>query len=80
MLCSKPRRRWEAVDILRARMLQEGYPLADLTPQENRRVWVSLAQRRRRSQLQVILGWDDILIEARVRDVRRQYRQVTGKR
>jgi hypothetical protein len=52
-----PRRRtWEEMDALRARMVQAGGPLPDLTDAENERVWRSLTSRRRRPQLAALLG------------------------
>ena len=69
-----PRRRtWEEMDTLRARMVQAGGSLPDLTDAENERVWRSLTSRRRRPQLQAILGMADAQIDqivARMRLVR----------
>jgi len=53
------RRTWEQMDTLRARMVREGFPLADLTAAENVRVWRSLTARRRRPELQAVLGMTD---------------------
>jgi len=63
-LQSGPRRRtWEEMDALRARMVQAGGPLPDLTDAENERVWRSLTSRRRRPQLQTLLGMSDAQID-----------------
>jgi|GEM_PF-2504050 len=74
-LLSGPRRRtWEKMDALRARMVRVGGPLPDLTEAENERVWRSLTSRRRRPQLQGLLGMSDGQIDqtlARMRVVRR---------
>jgi hypothetical protein len=51
------------MDALRARMVQAGEPLPDLTDAENERVWRSLTSRRRRPQLQAILGMPDAQID-----------------
>jgi hypothetical protein len=53
------RRTWEEMDRLRARMVREGFPLPELTATENERVWRSLTGRRRRPQLQALLGISD---------------------
>jgi hypothetical protein len=58
------------MDALRARMLQAGGPLPDLTEAENDRVWRSLTSRRRRSQLQALLGMSDAHIEQKVARMR----------
>lgn len=66
-----PRRRtWEEVDTLRARMLQAGGSLPDLTEAENDRVWRSLTSRRRRPQLQALLGMSDGKIEQKLARMR----------
>jgi hypothetical protein len=68
------------MDRLRARMVREGYPLPDLIPEVNERVWYSLAGRRRRPQLQALLGLRDDEIDAQVRSLRAQRTALTGKR
>jgi hypothetical protein len=51
------------MDALRARMVRVGGPLPDLTDAENERVWRSLTSRRRRPQLQALLGMSDAQID-----------------
>jgi hypothetical protein len=58
------------MDTLRARMLQAGSPLPDLTDAENERVWRSLTSRRRRPQLQALLGMSDGKIEQKLARMR----------
>jgi hypothetical protein len=51
------------MDALRARMIQVGGPLPDLTDTENERVWRSLTSHRRRRQLQAVLGMSGAQID-----------------
>lgn len=75
----KGRRSFEQMDLLRARMLSEGYPLAELSDAENERVFQSLVQKRRQPQVLEQLNWDEGRYEAALRQVRTQ-RQATGKK
>lgn len=75
----KGRRSFEQMDLLRARMLSEGYPLAELSDAENERVFQSLAQKRRQPQVLEQLNWDEGRYEAALRQVRMQ-RQAAGKK
>jgi large subunit ribosomal protein L10 len=59
-----------SLDTLRARMLQARGPLPDLTAAENDRVWRSLTSRRRRPQLQALLGVSDAAIEQKLAGMR----------
>jgi hypothetical protein len=68
------------MDRLRARMIQAGYPLAELTRKENDRVWQSLTQRRRWPQLVRLTGMSDTDLWERVKAISQQYRATTGKR
>lgn len=72
------RRSPQEADALRARMVREGYPLADLTPKENERLWMSLTQRRRWDKLQALTGLDDLALRQRVRAVTRQRQEWRG--
>ena len=71
---------WEQMDALKARMLHEGFPLADSDAARNETIWRSLAGRRRRPQLQALMGWTEDDIEARLRDLRQQRTVQTGRR
>lgn len=75
----KGRRSFEQMDLLRARMLSEGYPLAELSDAENERVFQSLVQKRRQPQVLEQLNWDESRYEAVLRQVRTQ-RQATEKK
>lgn len=77
---TRTRRRWEEMDADRARMLREGYALSGVSERGRETIWQSLTQRRRRIQLQVLLGWDDAQIDARIEELRAERQQVTGKR
>jgi hypothetical protein len=66
------RRTWEEMDALRAQMLLHGYPLAELRPAENERVWSSLVQRRRIPQVLALLGWSEGELQAALQRVRAQ--------
>lgn len=77
---TRTRRRWEEMDADRARMLAEGYALSAISERGRETIWQSLTQRRRRPQLQVLLGWDDAQIDARIEELRAERQQVTGKR
>lgn len=66
-------------DILRARLVREGYPLPDLTLEENERYWVSLVSHRRRAHLRQLLDMTDTQIDAEVARVRTQ-RLLAGRR
>ena len=71
------------MDALRARMVRVGGPLPDLTDAENERVWRSLTSRRRRPQLQALLGMSDAKIDqlvARMRLVRSVFTEFTESR
>jgi hypothetical protein len=66
------RRSWEEMDALRARMLRHGYPLAELRPAENERVWSSLMQRRRIPQVLALLGWSEGALQQAIQRIRTQ--------
>jgi hypothetical protein len=71
------------MDALRARMVQTGGPLPDLTDAENDRVWRSLTSRRRRPQLQALLRMSDAQIDqviARMRLARSMFIEFTESR
>jgi len=80
VLPRKRRLTLEQMDAIKARMLREGYPLSDGTAQGNETIWRSLTRRVRRPQLQALLGWTDAQIDARVRELRKQRRDLTGRR
>jgi hypothetical protein len=64
-------------------MVQAGGPLPDLTDAENDRVWRSLTSRRRRPQLQSILGMSEAQIDqviARMRLARSIFTEFTESR
>jgi hypothetical protein len=61
-------------------MIREGYPLADLARKENDYFWQTLTQRRRWDQLRALTGMSDTALRARVKEMRRQYQAVNGKR
>ena len=65
------------MDAVKARMVHEGYPLADSTPQGNETVWKSLAGGVRRAQLLDLLGMTPEAFEERLREVRQQRKQAT---
>lgn len=65
--------------MLRARLVREGYPLPDLTPEENERYWASLVSRRRRAHLRQLLDMTDTDIDAEVARLRTQ-RLLAGRR
>jgi hypothetical protein len=67
------------MDILRARMVREGYQLAGLTQRERERVWYSLAGKTRRPHLAKLIGIEEALIDGLVAGVRRQRVQLTGR-
>jgi hypothetical protein len=71
---------WEAMDQLKARMVREGFPLPDLSPQLNENVWRSLSGRVRRRELQALLGMSDAQIDHAVRDLRGMRTVARGKR
>ena len=71
------RRSPEQMDVRRAQMLSQGYPLADLTEKENERVFGSLIEKRRQAQVLDLLGWTADQYETALRGVRRQ-RQAAG--
>ncbi len=73
MASRRVRRTPEEADRLRARMIREGYPLADLARKENDYFWQTLTQRRRWEQLQALTGMSDEALRARVKEMRRQY-------
>jgi hypothetical protein len=60
------------MDTLRAQMLQQGYPLAELRPAENERVWSSLVQRRRTPQVLALLGWNEDELQRAIAQIRTQ--------
>jgi hypothetical protein len=60
-------------------MVRHGHPLPELTSAENERVWRSLTGRRRRPQLQALLGMTDAQIDQALDQIRRE-RLVLGKR
>lgn len=68
------------MDALRARMMREGYLLKELTPKERERVWYSLAQKRRRSQLAALLGVPEDALDALVTQVRKERAQSAKQR
>ncbi len=74
------RRTWEEMDALRARMVHEGYALADLDDRERERVWRSLAGHTRRHELQALLRMNDGQVEVAVARVRAQRLLATGRR
>ena len=74
------RRTPEQADMLRARMLHEGYPLADLSRKDNDYVWVSLTQRRRWRQLQQVTGLSDGQLDAQVKAISAQHFALTGRK
>jgi hypothetical protein len=76
----RQRRSPEEADAVRARMVREGYPLAELSARENERFWWSLVGRRRRPQLLSLLRLTETELERGIERVRRQRRQVTGRR
>jgi hypothetical protein len=61
-------------------MIREGYPLADLTPRENNRIWVTLTQKRRWSQLQQLTGMTDADLRMRIKEISRQHFTLTGRK
>jgi hypothetical protein len=67
-------------DVLRARMLREGYPLRDLTRKENEWVWISLTQGRRWDHLHQLTGMDRAQFRARLRELSAQHVAATGRR
>lgn len=73
------RRTWEEMDALRAQMVREGFPLAELSTAENERVWRSLTQRRRQPQLLVLLGMNAVQLDAALGRLRAQHRALTGR-
>jgi hypothetical protein len=77
---ARHRRTWEEMDALRARMVREGFPLAELTGAENWRVWQSLLTRRRRPQLQALLGMTEQQLEAATAQLRLQRQLVKERR
>jgi hypothetical protein len=74
------RRSPEEADALRACMVRAGYPLAELSARENEQFWWSLVGRRRRPQLLSLLRMTETELERGIECVRRQRRQVTGRR
>jgi hypothetical protein len=76
----RQRRSPEEADALRARMVRAGYPLAELSARENEQFWWSLVGRRRRPQLLSLLRMTETELERGIERVRRQRRQVTGRR
>ena len=76
----RQRRSPEEADALRARMVREGYPLAELSARENEQFWWSLVGRRRRPHLLPLLRMTQTELERGIERVRRQRRQVTGRR
>jgi hypothetical protein len=78
----RQRRSPEEADAVRARMVREGYPLAELSARENEQFWWSLVgrRRRRRPQLLALLRMTETELEWGIERVRRQRRQVTGRR
>ena len=54
---------------MRARMVREGYPLADLEDRANEAVWYSLAKRTRRPQLASLLQLGEDQLDAAVAHV-----------
>ena len=83
-LADARRARWrrtpEEADALRARMVREGYPLAELSARENEQFWWSLVGRRRRPLLLSLVHMSETELERGIERVRRQRRQVTGRR
>lgn len=67
------------MDALKARMIQEGYPLADGTPQGNETLWRSLVRGVRRPQLLRLLRMTPEALDARITEIRAQ-RGKLGKR
>lgn len=76
----QPRRTWEEMDALKARMIREGFPLPDHTAAVSERVWRSLAGRIRREQLLALLDMNSEEVERRIREVRRQRLLVRGRK
>lgn len=66
------RRTPEEADALRARLVREGYPLPDLTHEENERIWMSLVARRRRPHVLRLLGMTESQIEGAIGRLRTQ--------
>ena len=65
--------------MLRARLVREGYPLSDLTPEENERYWASLVSGRRRAHLRQLLDMTDAEIDTIIVRLRAQ-RFLAGRR
>ena len=61
-------------------MIREGYPLVDLTPRENNRIWVTLTQKRRWPQLQGLTGMTDGDLQTRIKAISRQHFDLTGRK
>ncbi len=61
-------------------MVREGYPLPELTPRENNRLWVTLTQRRRWNELLRLVGMTDGTLQARIKEISRQHLAVTGRK
>ncbi len=74
------RRTPEEMDYLRARMIREGFPLLNISDNENLRTWVTITQHRRWEQLRSIVQMTDEQIAQRMDDIRRQVRDRTGRR
>lgn len=75
---ARGRRTPEQMDVLRVQMLTAGYPLAELSEKENERVWGSLIEKRRQSQVLALLSWTPAQYDEALKRVRQQ-RQATGR-
>jgi hypothetical protein len=67
------------MDQLRAAMLTQGYPLAEVDLRTNEHLFKSLVERRRQAQVLALLGWSAEHYTQALQMVRRQ-RKATGRR
>lgn len=74
----KRRRSFEEMDALRADMLTQGYPVAQVSEKENERIFQTLVERRRQSFVLGILNWTPEQYDQALTQLRRQ-RRAAGK-